>query len=327
MASREFLWLVQEVSYGTPATPTTGTNAFYIRLDGSNAFTMATNPTQQTIMYGGGRNTPAIIVADQFETRGQLKTKLYAGAISKFLADWGLTVIATGRSAPWTTTDSASVMPVGDLASVSCYHAKQLNDGSYERRRYAGCKVVSGSISCNRQSQIAELTLDLVGVRDDLNGAGSSAFPDATEFPAPAETDYSVSPYLFSHTSTLLKIAATITQYDSVTLSWNNSLSTQWFEAKYPVLSRFTGRSSTLSADLHLKVSPDKRAAYQALTAQDSELSFNNGSNSLKFDLNTKNVITALPWDLPIDQVFKQKITVQNLWDSSIPGDIVVSST
>lgn len=327
MASREFLWLVQESSFGTPATAVTGTNAFYIRLDGSNAFSMTTDPEILPVMYGGGRNTPAFMVSDQNVTRGTLKTKLYAGALSKFLADWGLTVIATGRSAPWTTTDASNVMPVGDLASVSCYHAIQLNDGTYDRRRYSGCKVTGGTISCSRSSPIAEISLEIQGIRDDQNAAGSTAYPDATEFPAPAETDYSSSPYLFSHTSTLLKIAAAITQYDAIQLQWSNSLSPQWFESTYIVLNRFTGRNTTLTADLHLKVSPDKRAAFRALTAQDSELSFNNGTNSLKFDLNTKNIITKLPYDLPIDQVFKQKLTLQNVWDTSIPGDVVISST
>lgn len=327
MASREFVWVVQEVSYGTPATATTNTNAFYMRLDGGNSFSMTTDPNPIFINHGGGRSTRALRVCDQFQTTGTLKTKLYAGAQSKMLADWGLTVINSGRTAPWTTTDSASVMPVGDLPSCSVYHAVQLNDGTYMRRRYSGVKVHGGSISVSRSSPVAELTLELQGIRDDQNAAGSTAYPDATEFPAPAETDYGTSPYLFSHTSTLLKIAATISQYDAVSISWQNIMDPKWFESTYPVLDRFTGRTLSLTADLHLKVSPDKRAAFQAGTAQDTELSFNNGTNSLKFDLNTKNFITKLPYELPLDKVFMQRLELQNTWDTSIPGDVVITST
>ena len=43
--SREFLMLVEESAYKTPVAspivwPTSSANAFYIRMDGSNAFTM-----------------------------------------------------------------------------------------------------------------------------------------------------------------------------------------------------------------------------------------------------------------------------------------------
>ncbi len=325
MASREYLWLVQESSFGVPATPTTGTNAWYIRLDGSNAFSMTSDPIIQNVMYGGGRNTPAFGVADQFESKGALKTKLYAGAFGKFLLDWGLTPINTGRTAPWTTTDSSALMPVGDLPSVSCYHAIELNDGTYDLRLHNGVKVTGGTISTSRSSPIAEITLNLQGIRDDLDAAGTLAYPDATEFPAPAEANYPSNPYLFSHTSANLKIAATVTQYDSLQFSWTNSMDPKWFESKYVLMNRFLGRSSTLQVAAHLKASPNRRTAFQALTLQDTEFAFDNGVYKLKVDMNTANLISKLPYDLPIDKVYEQSITVQNYWDAAVPGDIVVT--
>jgi len=259
MAAREYLMLVKESSYGVPMTaPTLGTDSFYIRLDGSNAFGMNADPIVQNVMWGGGRNTPAFGVSDQVECKGAFKTKLYAGAVSKFLLDWALTPVNTGRTTPWVTTDANAVMPPTDLASVSCYHAKQLNDGTYDMRRFGGCKVNSGSISCSRSSSIAELSFEIQGIRDDLNAAGTVAYPDDTEFPAPAETAYPTNPYLFSHTSTLLKIASTVSQYDSVSFSWQNSMDPKWFESKYLLLHKFCGRSSTLPS------SASSRAARRA---------------------------------------------------------------
>ena len=115
--SREFLFLVQESAYKTPvATPVVGrllANAFYIRLDGANVFTMRPRPVMVAVPYGGGVAIDAFRVSDKIECKGRLVTKLYAGPLSQFLLQWGGQQINTARP-PWTTTE-----PAGDLASVS----------------------------------------------------------------------------------------------------------------------------------------------------------------------------------------------------------------
>lgn len=331
MASREYACFVIESSYGTPKTsPSTGTDRFYLRLDGANSFTMQNSPVTGQIMYGGGRATPALRFSDQNVCAGRLVGNLYgsgSGAMAKKLLDWGLTVVNSGRTTPWTTTDASNLMPVGDLASMSIYHAKQLNDGSYDLRRYGGVKVMGGSIETSRQSPLVRISLDLQGIRDDLNAAGSVAYPDATEFPAPAETDYPSSPFVFSHTASGLKVGSTRTQYDSVSFSWRNAMDPKWFESKYCQLIKFCGRSSELRARFHMKTSPDDLASFQAGTVQDSELSINNGTNTIKIDMLGTNYITALSRDLGLNTVYMWDMTLQNFWDTSTPGDIVVSLT
>jgi hypothetical protein len=62
--AREFLLLVQESAFKTPVTtpvvwPTASANAFYIRLDGANVFTMRPRPVMVAVPYGGGLATDA----------------------------------------------------------------------------------------------------------------------------------------------------------------------------------------------------------------------------------------------------------------------------
>lgn len=331
MASREYACMVIESSYGTPkSTPVTGTDRFYFRLDGSNAFSMQDQPMIGDIMYGGGRATPALSYSDQKECKGRIAGNVYgsgSGVFAKKLLDWAFTVVNSGRTTPWTTTDASNLMPPGDLASVSIYHARQLNDGTYDLRRYGGVKVLGGSLECSRQAPLLRFSFDIQGIRDSLNAAGSVAYPDATEFPAPAETDYPSSPFLFSHTSGALKIASVRTQYDSVGIRFQNAMDPKWFESTYVQFIRFLGRTSSLSSTLHMKATPDDLASFKALTAQDLELSWNNGTNTLKVDFNTANVIKTLGRNLPLSNVYTWDLMAQNYWDTSIPGDVVITLT
>src|SRR5262245_41486896 len=183
MPSREYVMLVIESAYGVPkATPVLGTDKFYARLDDGNSFTMQMEPTFNPIMYGGGLAIPALQVSDQKVCRGRFQTKLYAGSYCATLLKWAMTTVNSGRTTPWATTDASFLMPVGDLASMSFYHAIQNNDSTYDLRRYGGVKALNCQITCSRQSPVAMATFDIQGIRDDLNAAGSVAYPDATEF-------------------------------------------------------------------------------------------------------------------------------------------------
>lgn len=330
--AREIAMIVKEVSYGVPMTsPTLGTDSFYLRLSDPNSFTMQSLPVVGQIAYGGGLTTPACSYADQYNCTGQLTGVLYSGAYAKLIADWALTPIAldgeSARSIPWTTTDTAQVMPPGDLASVSIYHGIQRSNGTWDRRRYGGVKVNSGSIVSGRQDPVAKFSLQLQGIRDDMNAAGTVAYPDDTEFPFPTESSFACGPYLFSHTAGLLKIGTARAQYDSVSIEWTNSMAPKWFESKYVQLVKFCGRNTKLKANLYMKASPDDLASMQALTKQDVELSFNDGTHSLKFDLNTNNLFSGLGRDLPLNGTYAWNAEVQNYYDGSTSNDVVVSAT
>jgi hypothetical protein len=324
MPTREFLRVIKESALGTVMTsPVAGTDSIYIRLHDGNNFTPAVEPVMEKIMWGGGLATTGEIISDHYNVSGTLKTKLYP-AQDNLLLNWAIATINTGQTTPWTTTE-----PAGDLASCSIYHAIMFSNGTYRRKRYSGAKVKSWRIEVNRQGTSATLTLEVTACR--AYGATSpmdtTSDPDATEFPAPADSDYPTGPYTFKMTSGGLKLGTTRSAYESLVIAGQNVLDTRHFETSYAQLNTFLGRQASLEADLLFKASPDNRAAYEALTAQDAELTFDTGTNTCKIDFNTKAKITKLANDLPIDKAFMEKLTLENVYDASTGNDIAVSFT
>src|SRR5271165_5801455 len=222
--SREFLYLVQESAYKTPVAtpivyPTASANAFYIRLDGSNAFTMRPRPVMVAVPYGGGVAIDAFRVSDKIECKGRLVCKLYAGALSQFLLQWAAQTINTAQTSPWTTTE-----PAGDLASVSVYHAIQRSDGSIKRRVYLGTKVDGWDLEVSEDGTIAMLNLDLLASTPQGNQFDSSTDPTATAFPVPTDSpnQMPVNPYVFIHASGGLTVGSARTQFQALKLSSKN---------------------------------------------------------------------------------------------------------
>lgn len=321
MAAREFLWVVKESAYKTKmASPTAGTDSIFIRLDGANAFSMRAKPIQTQVAYGGGYATNAFTVSDQIECKGQLQTKLYASQ-AKLLLDWAATPINSGQTSPWTTTE-----PAGDLASCSVYHAIMRSDGTYKRRLYKGAKVNSGSVEVTRDGKIATLSLDLQASTPEGNAFDSSTDPDATAFPAPAETAYPTDPYLFIHTAGNFTLGTSRTQFSAFKISWTNKMDPRWFENRFVNIHRFLGRESTLDATLYYKPSPNDRTSFEGLTAQSLSLALANGAKTTTFTFNAQNVLKDLDDDLPLDKVYEQKISVANYYDPTAASDWSVAT-
>lgn len=332
MPSREYAMFVVESSYGTPkASPVKGTDLFYFRLHDNDSFTGQMNPDLLDIAYGGGRSTPAVQVSDTYSVPFNLRTYLYPGAHSATLLNWCMTVIDSGRTKPWATTDANLVMPPGDLASIGIYHAIQQNDGTYDLRLYSGCKVHSWSIACSRADPRALLTITGAAIRDDMNALGAVAYPTPTEFPAPAETDYPQQPYLFSHTATNW-IADTATaaraQYEAVGLAATNAMDPVAFETHFLVLDKFCGRTSTMTGTVHMKVTPADLARLQQKTVLNASMKFDNGTNTVKIDYAGKNYLKTVGRSLPLNRHFSRSLSLQNFWDpSSAFGDIALTTT
>jgi hypothetical protein len=322
---------VIESAYGTPkASPVLNTDYFYLRLHDNDSFTGQMNPDLLDIPYGGGRTTPAVQVSDTYGVPFTLKSYLYPGAHSATLLKWCMGVIDTGRTVPWATTDVNLVMPPGDLASIGIYHAITLNDGTIDRRLYSGCKVHTWSLACSRADPRALLTISGSAIRDDKNAAGVVAYPDATEFPPPAETSYPQQPYLFSHTAGHLTIdtaSAVRTQYSSVGITCTNAMDPVAFESNYLTLDKFCGRTATMTADMHLKVSPSDLALLQNKTVLNASLQWNNGTNSVTINFLAKNYFKSAGRSLPLNQHFRRTVSLQNFWDPVGAGDITLTAT
>ena len=188
-------------------------------------------------------------------------------------------------------------------------------------------KVDALAVDVSSKSTSAMLTLTLTACKCVGHSLDSTSDPDATEFPAPAESAYPSGPYTFKHTASGLKIASTRTAYDSIALKVDNTLDGQFFESTGLSVLQWCGRKTTLDVDMYLKPSPDDRTSYDANTALDSELTFNNGTKTLKFDLNDKNHITKLPYATPLNGVYMQKLSLMNRFDPATGNDIVISYT
>jgi hypothetical protein len=322
MPAREYLLVVQESAFLTPAALSVGTNASFIRLsDGS--FNMVAVPTLAEIPYGGGFAVPAEMIADHYACAGQLKTKLY-GSQAKFLMGWATTRINGAQTAPWTTTE-----PPGDLASCSVYHAVQNPDNAtYRLKRFAGTKVNGVSIEVSRDATVAMITLDLLAAQEFGNAMEGTVDPLPAEFPPPAETDYPVGPYTFHQTAGFLSVGgATRTLYDDLRWEVRNALDGRWFEAQHLAVTRSLGRRTTLNSNLMLKSSPDDRPPYEGVIAQAVTFGMHNGvaGQNMTVTMNAQNTITGLPYNLPMANIFMQPITITNRWDPLAAGDITVS--
>lgn len=339
MAAREVLMVCIESSFGTPkATPSLGTDKFYMRLDTANSFTMETVPVQSSIPYGGGYNVEADTVSDTVQCTGNFSFLLYPGVFSSTLLNWAITPINSGRTVPWTTTDSSSVMPVGDLASLSFYHAYLTEDGStYRRTRYAGCKCNDWSIAATEQGdgRMWRLTGSMTAIKPVGNAWDSSTDPDATEFPLPADTDYPTGPYTLAHlasgtgTITIGSSSGTnrVAQAMSVALSARNVMASHTYSTRYIVTNHFLGRASQCVATMRFKASPDDRASARALTAQTMNFIIDNGTHTINLDYKGNNVIR--PWTrnlVPTDE-YQQTLTIVNRYSTTAGTDIALATT
>ena len=321
--AREFLYLVQESAYKTPvATPVVGTSAFYIRLDGANAFTMRPRPVVVAVPYGGGMATDAFRVADKMECKGRLVCKLYAGALSQFLLQWAAQPINAAQTSPWTTTE-----PAGDLVSVSCYHAVTRSDGSVKRRVYLGTKVDGWSIEVSEDGTIATLSMDLSASTPQGNQFDSSTDPTATTFPAPTDPQLPTNPYVFMHASGNLTVGTSRTQFQSVKISCKNQVARRFWAYRFVNLMRFVGRSTTLEAVNSYAPTPDDRTSYEGLTTETSSFALNNGTHSITINMNTASVITRFEDQLPLNDLFTQTMTITNQWDCTAGSDLTMSFT
>ena len=322
MSARHVVELRQETDFGKPIAVgdrVVNGNTIVHRLDDGGSYTPLMVPVVEMIAGGGGTNSPVCAYSDAYAMTGAIAGKLYPDQ-TKFLLDWATTRIATGRTVPWTTTDSTGVMPIGDLASISGYQAV-LEASTYKRRRASGLKANSLVLQGSRQSSAWTFNAAVVGVRDDTNAAGSVADPSDTEFPEPAASEYPCSPWVFSHASGGLKIGTSRTLFDAITITFTNTLQVLPWESKYPLMIGFYGRTITIEVSLYRKPSPDDLASFRSLTALDVEIVLANGSKTLTLDFGANCRLTAMSQDLPLDSAYRWTGTITVLNDPSTGTD------
>ena len=333
---REYLMLVKESAYLTPkATPVTwntgvtyglaNADAYYVRLDGGNAFSMRARPTGiVNVPYGGGFDVPAYMISDKQECKGQLTTKLCVGQ-APFLLSW-LCDRVVGGTSPWTTT-----IPVGDLASCSIYHAIVRPDGSVKRTLFQGAKCDSGTITVTESSTVATLQLNLTAAVKQGNQFDSSSDPTSSVFPAPADIDFPTDPYVFLHaggTSYVTYGGAVRTQFTDLTLTVTNELARRWFANRYLQVLSFVGRKTSVACKLlYPLAAQDDRTNYEGLATNTCSVELNNGAHGVTFNFNANNVLTPFEDDLSLNDLYFESSTSNAQWDPVAGSDFTLTVT
>jgi hypothetical protein len=331
---REFLMIVEESAYKTPVTtPTVWTTAttyglanaqaYYVRLDGGNAFTMRPRPVQVAIPYGGGVAIDAFRVSDKAEVKGQLNIKLCVGQ-APFLLSWAGQRINAGQTAPWVTTE----VP-GDLASCSIYHAIARPDGTVKRRVYLGCKVDSWNLAVSEDSTVSTLQLGISGSTPQGNQFDSSTDPTSGTFPTPADNNFPIDPYVFLHmggTSFVTYGGAVRTQFTEMTITSANTLARRFYANRYIQLLRFMGRKTTVATKLQYPAAAqDDRTIYEGTLSETCSIELGNGTHSVTMGLNAQNVLNPLEDDLALADIYFQSSTSNNQYDATAGSDFTLT--
>ncbi len=335
-APREYLMIQEESAFKTPAAQTIWTtatsyglanaSAYYIRLDGGNAFTMRPRPAGTvTVPYGGGFDVPAYMVSDKQECKGNLTLKLCVGQ-APFLLNWAFARINGAQTAPWVTTEN-----IGDLASCSIFHATVRPDGSVQRRVYLGAKVDSANFGISEGSTVGTLQLGISASTPQGNQFDSSSDPVVGTFPIPLDTYFPVDPYVFLHaggSSFVTYGGAVRTQFTDLTISTQNILARRWFANRYVQLLRLVGRKTTVASKLMYPLAAQNdRALYEGLNSETLSIELNNGTHGFTFGFNAQNVFSPFEDDLALSDLYFQTSTENNLWDPSAGSDFTLTIT
>lgn len=302
MAGR-FLYITQEAAFGTYNGSGEAINPW---LSGSNAFAYPVKPNFWEVMDGSGLNIPALSGTSTTGVSGSLTTELtYSQA--EFLLGWGATRINSGQTAPWTTTELPN-----DLASCTCDFAYQpFDSATFKKPRFLGMKVSNMRLSGGTDSPKMMLNLGLVG--------GSQSTHTQT---APAYTAYPTDVVLFRHLSGGFEaLGAARTNFDSISITWQNVMKPYFDESQYANAVRLGGRRITVETRFRLKSTGTDRTAYEAGTQGTLELVFTNGTNTITLDFKGKALINPLNEDFPLQEETYYSATMNILLDASASGD------
>jgi len=333
-ALREYVLVVQESAFQTPAaTPTLWTTATsygltnfegaYVRLADGNAFTARARPVQVETPYGGGFAVPAYRVSDKQEIKGKLRIKLTVGQ-APFWLSWASQRVSGSGTAPWATTEQD-----GDLPSCTIYHAKLYYNGTTKRTGYYGCKVDAWSLTVSEASTEAMLDLDVSCAYQKGNQFDSSADPDSTEFPAPADDNFAIDPYVFIYAggSNYVTFGGTVrTQFTDLTISSQNALARRFFANRYLAMLRFMGRRTTVAMK-NLYVATTDRTHYEAVTSQGVSIELNNATHGFTYNFEGQNVFDPFEDDLPLGDLYFENGTELNMWDPTAHADFTLAIT
>lgn len=285
--AQSWLRITKESTYGTFDSGALTSNIAWVRLHSSNAFTMRAVPQVQVIRSADGGNRRRQLVASRKVVQGNLSTLFYPTQASFFL-------------------NAALTLTSNDLASYTIDFWD-----SIQVHRFLGCKVSQLHLAGTAQADAVPLSLSWVG---QSKTTATLADPGVTVFPTEV-------PYVHFESKGLLSIGGTVTKYSALGITVKNMLDGTFDEDQWITSCPYVGRDIDLNVKLQY-VSSTLRTAFEAQSALTVTAAWaRSGGLTSTIDLKTKDYVSSVQDDLPLDKASYQNVDVHCFYDSAATTD------
>jgi hypothetical protein len=296
---REAIRLTPEVTPGT--FDATGT-ATLIDIDNAQSYTVRKKPIRQTLRTAGTYNRRLAAFSNKYELTGNLTWNV-RGSQAALIAGW---CVAVANVLKTYTIDHMLVME--DTGATKVY------------ARNLGMTVQQAQFTAGESDQWFKAALQLVGM--------SVATITGTDFPDPALTDFPTDNFLTfqSAAAGLTLHAATRLDIDSVAITIKNILDIKYFVGHSPQKIKWCGSDVDWTSKLSYS-SAIPRTDFEAVTAVNGAVTFNNGTNTLAFQMNSKNFYANVEDSLDMSKVYLQDISMECNLDPAAATDLTLTAT
>lgn len=297
--AREFLRVTPET---TPSAFNASGTAYIIDLDAANAYTVRPKPLRKGLRTAGASNLRAVTIAKKKELSGNLNWTIRGSALA-VLKDW-------------------CVASAGVLKSYTVDHVLVMEDGSATKHydRHLGVYVQQAQFSSGESDQFFKAQLQLTGM--------STATITATDFPEPALADYPADAFLtFEDGSGGLTLhSETRVDIETFNLTIKNMLDPRFFVAATPQLIKYCGRDVDWTSRVSYK-STIPRTDFEAQTPIAAAITFNNGTNTVAFDMKSANYYGNVQDQLDVSKLYLQELTLEAHLDYTAGVDFSMTVT
>jgi hypothetical protein len=297
---REFLRVTPEA---TPATFAAAGVHTLIDLDQANAYTLRPKPVVVDIRTAGGNNLRAFRVGRKETLNGNLNWLLHGSQAALFV-DW------------------CCATPAGTLPSYTVDHCLMMEDpaSTLVYSRTLGVYVAQAAVAASEANQVVRATLQLVG--------SNVATITTTDFPTPVPADFANDPVLTFEDATggLVLGGGPRLDIENFDLTIKNMIDVKFFLGKYPLKLRYCGRDVDWTSRLQF-ASTVPRDALTNQTQIAASITFDNGTNSLSFDMHSKNYFTDVADQIDHGKVFLQQISMQAFVDPVAGTELTATAT
>jgi len=295
---REYLQVTPET---TPGTFNSGGTAVLIDLTETNSYTVHPEPVQGVIRSAGAYNRRFSTFSKKYALKANLNLLPHGSQIAT-IASWA---IATATNT---------------LQSYTVDHVILNEAGTLTYSRDLGVYVQQATFSAQESDQWLKAQLQLVGMSRAVITGSSFVAPTVASFP----NDAIFTLEDLSTASGITLVGVQRVDVESMSLLVKNILDVRFFIGSTAQKIKYCGRDVTLQAKLSL-LSAATRADYEATTAIIASLEFENGTNTIAFNMESTNFYSSVVDELDNSKMFMQDITLEAMCDQTAGNDLVVT--